>query len=442
MKPLSLLGTCILLSLLAALAGGCHCEIAPPQATFLPPDPELHRHTVDAEQFDAAVLPPGDTLDLVFPCPPQLDAFPSGLKGEISDKTVTVWRSQNLTARSAVALQSPQALTLNFTSPQQYNFVVQPGIAVKPGDANNDGRINMLDLYPIAKAMYEQGGSFVLPQPSGVVSSPDTGQTYQRNATNKYWTWPGSPRAIDYVHADCNLDNVIDRRDADFLQAHLRPMKLPHMLQSAVGQIRLRAVPTGPIQVLQNSGLGYPQVRVWYDIQYASPTPDTILGIIFTRPVAEANPPGQPGAPRYAVRFIQGRTDNSALVQSPKGGLVLQQFWRDVSIQLPDSCPIEAFKAVSKPLDVGVFNLEGPQRLSSGHSCFNCGVTLDDIMGAVVNQGAPIYQHLTNVVVFSMNSAGQIEATTAECSFDATSLGEQGIEILEGPPADWYTKLQ
>lgn len=440
-KPLLLLTAVAMLFIV-----GCKCSIEQPQATFVAPLKGKH-HRIAAADFGTAIVHPGDTLTLDFPCAPELPALPEGVEGLVNGNSATIWTSaprfENAAAKSLNFGPAANSFkhVIQFTTPQ-YAVTMQSGENFLPGDANADGKRDMLDVYPIARAIWELGGGIDWDIPNfDPLTAPnplDTNQTYLRPATNSTWQWTANGSVVDYVHADCNFDGTVDMDDLELLKKVLEPSQLPNFLNGAYSGITINATHYGDVEVFQPSTQSYPEVRAWYDISINSTNGiDSILGVVFTRAVDEV-PPNPPAGAVYKVKAIQADVTGSALFATETDRIFYQRYWDNIKIDLPDSCEL-APGVVSRPLDVGIFNRTGPQAISSGDRLINCCVTIDDILRQVQNGTTPIYQHLINVVVFSVDAAGNITATTTNCEFDAVKLNPENIKIYKKIPSNWWS---
>jgi hypothetical protein len=417
------------------LFAGCVCEFDQPTKTYVGEEGARH-HRILASEFGQVMIDAEDTLSLEFSCPPVLPALPAGLSGKVMDNTAMLWREPmqpNTNARSTPNL-STGTFQLNFAQPV-YAVKLSTPVEFLPGDANADGERNILDLYPIARVIWEHGGGIDWDIPNFVPLSGqlDTNATYTRPATELNWTWNNTGADIDLVHADCNFDGTVDMRDVEFLEKVLEPSQLPDMLKGAYSNLQLEAVRQPRMEFYND------EVRTWYDIQITGLAPNAsqkILGVVFSRPVDEIR--GD-----YQVLHIQASMEDSDLFDNKDGQMIsIQHFWDDIDIDfVSDTCQNEDAVAC-RPLDVGAFNRTGPRTLQNGHKCISCGVTIDDVLGSV-QAGGPIFQHFINVVIFSLDADDNIVATTTSCSFDAITIEDTGIKdtTYTSPPADWWSEL-
>lgn len=419
---------------------GCNCTFQQPSDSFVAPLKGKH-HDISAEDYGTAIVKPGDTLTVMFPCAPLLPNLPAGVNGSISGNEVSLWTNSGAAGTGTTSIGGPAPFRhlIQFTTPA-YTLTLQSGENFLPGDANRDGERNMLDLYPIARAIWEHGAGidWDLPNfdPNTAPNPVDTNQTYLRPTTGETWLW--GPVDIDYIHADCNFDGTVDMDDLELLKKVLQPTELPNFLTGAYSGITLSATQYGDIEVFQPSTQSYPELRARYEISINSTNgKDSILGVVFTRAVDEM-PGSTPAGAIYKVKAIQADVTGSAFFSAESDRIFHQRYWSDIKIDLPDTCEL-APGVVSRPLDVGIFNRNGPQAISQGARMINCCVTIDDILRQAQNGTTPIYQHLINVVVFSMDAAGNITATTTNCEFDAVKLNPENTKIYKRAPRDWWS---
>ncbi|MEM7038857.1 MAG: hypothetical protein AAF570_17885 [Bacteroidota bacterium] len=412
---------------------------------------------IKAADYDEIVIAGGRKIWVDFPCKPVAKDVPKGVEVKIDGNSALIMIREKTAAfinnggKSAKTTQNinatftpmgnAQSLNVFFSSPN-FTLKLTPKLPVLPGDANADGRRTMMDLFPIALATWKFGPNGLnlggVPNlQAGPPPSPlDPNMFYNRTPTGAYWSWNATGQQIDFAHADCNLDGVVDQDDAATLYSLLEPAMLPDMLTGGYTGIELEAVQNGPIEILPaiaNPNSSEDQARAWYDIRLAGTTKeDSILGVIFTRCVSEV-----PNGPqRYRIDTMQANTDNSDLIGAPQEMLGLQRFWRDSKIDVVDSC-LYHMESVPKLLDVGIFNVNNPQRMTAGHQIISCGVTIDDIM-RVVQTGAPIFQHNINAVVFKLDNGG-VSAHAVDCSLDRATVDTVGKIVHEKPPKNWPT---
>ena len=448
------------------LATGC-CEFTIREGTFQPKPNRSRIHNMNAGAFTNVELPAGDTLRIHFPCVAEEPEVSEGLHYQLKGNAVDLWRTEAPHAPSSpLAKNNPdssstnpsssktQANTANLSNPSSTNpsssltatfptvnyaislspvpipALTQQGIA---GDANNDGKINMLDLFPIAHGIYQfTGAAGLVPNQSSFVrpSPYPPGTPFTRPSSQVAWWSTLQNRPIDFAHADCNGDKRIDQQDLVFIQNALDPLQLPQALQAPHSQTGLEAVSIDSIERYFNPITQTHQIRAWYDIQVTTSQPQTILGVVFTRTVTEK-------PLEYQVVGIQAVFNRSDFVTSSELFLVHQAYWDGIEIKLPRKCRSRERKV--KPLDVGVFNTKFHLTPQHGDCILTCGVTLDDILRTNdPNDGVThIDQHLTQALVFA-EQEGQIVAYSVDCNFDSIDLEEvEHIQYGEVAPDDW-----
>lgn len=398
------------------------CPPPPPNGCTTPIDPNqafpVHNlgygagARLDVTQYDAITLRRGDQVTLLFPCPPVLAAAaPTGL-------TVAINGDSALVTVSTTGVATGASLTLFFSTPS-YEFTVNVVGDVWPGDANADGRRNMHDLMPIALGirLHISGpGATALNYP------PDPGQMLAfhdiSDWTGKTFVFGGDP--INFKHADCNLDGKITREDVEYLRAVLGPVAPPNLLADAVHGMRLRAVydTQNPIEITiaEDGQMG---VRIGFDIEVEDPNgyADTIFGVLFTRPVTET---ADYQVDTTTFRFLG---PNLFGVQGADVMLWGQRFWHTLNIVNHSKSCIDVS---DKPLDVGVFKVEGPlPDLGSANSarCGNCQVTLIDILrsGQPMPSSIDFQHHLINGVAYTLSGSG-LGIQSLDCENTSTQI--------------------
>lgn len=392
--------------------------------------------TLVVEQFKGIAMRPGDTVVLKFPCQVGMpQTIPTGFGVTIQDVYAKLWRL-GIVAPPPAGGNLATTATVSFSSPQYALEVFQAAAdQVWPGDANADGRRNLLDLLPIAEGIKEfRRLAFQSPacsfQANAVLSYPpqpggtdEMSTLYEVCPLQKSFDWAGTQ--IDYVHADCNLDGKIDETDADYLMSVLEPMYLPEFLKSPVQGTELSAglstvhglVPSVQVEPAPDNRF---TVTIPFDINIVSTNGvplNNIVGLAFERPVAES---AQYRLYRTALVFQQSAIFTATGVDP--NTLWRQKFWGNLAINyLNGSCA----GITDRVLDVGAFRLDtnslgGNSTLCAGQ----CLVTLDDILRAILLDPAHVVtlaQHTVNGVVF-VNQGGNINAESMNCTSDVTRV--------------------
>jgi hypothetical protein len=400
--------------------------------------------TISVEEYDHISMRPGDTITLAFPCEvSKPTAIPTGFGISTRGNYARLWRSQQSSTPEDshpkgggggqnTAPFGPSNVVVSFTSPQ-YNFVtyLTPSTSIWPGDANVDGRRNMLDLYPIALGILQFGRHPISAAPCNFQTNPPLsyppvqGGNYQTDAIydvcpwGTTFTWNGIP--IDFMHADCNLDRKIDEIDADYLMAVLDPMYLPQFLNSPTQNTTLNAAFPSAFGVDPQVRLepdGHFTLQIPFDINIVNTnglTAKEIVGLAFERPVAESQ--------QYHLLKTELFLDHSALFAAqPTQTLWRQKFWGDFFIRyLSGSCGGSS----DHVLDVGAFRLGdfNPSGASTMYAGL-CMVTLDDILRTLLLDPAHAFdlmQHTVNGVVF-VNQGGTITAESVNCTSDTSHV--------------------
>jgi|GEM_PF-6410754 len=430
----NILVLCFLISLVIT---GCDCKVSQGTETYLPTSGRGPIHKIQTSQYGTAEIPDTDTIELVFPCIPEPPELTPGLESRIGGRSVYLWFKADASANSKTSRRAAGPLQARFPiSNYTLNLSrsINRQVQVLAGDANNDGKIDMLDVYPIAEGIRKFAGN-PIPNFASPINNPIGNTTYARPKTDSTWTWNLQPTTVDFVHADCNMDGRINEADLNFIKPLLTPMKLDTMLRGGISGLKLTANVSNnfQVEVYNNTAQSRHEIRAWYDIRFdVSALPGKILGVAFTRPVAE-----DPGI--YEVLHIQASTQYSRVFATPSDMLGHQHYWDNLHIQMPDECP--GHSGVSHLLDVGVFNIQDPFHPTSGDCIISCGVTIDDMLRtAGTGQVRNIFQHLMNVVIFTTNAQGGVTVVTAECDFDALDLSKADVTIHpKGElPSDWW----
>lgn len=373
---------------------------------------------LDVTEVDAISLRRGDQVTLLFPCEPVLGTpVPAGMSVAIntSDHTavISVLNTNDVTVGTTY--------TIPFSTPS-YEFNVHVVGDVWPGDANADGRRNMHDLMPIALGIrYHING----PVPSAALSYPPSVTEMNIFRDIPDWSGPGSEfefadRMINFKHADCNLDGRINLQDIEYLRTVLGPVMPPNFLMDAVNGMQLRAVydPNFPIVPTFDED-GNCGLRIAFDIEVSDPQGyvDSLFGVLFTRPVAEA---ADYQVDTTTFNFPLPNIFNTNVNETMLWG---QRFWDEIDMyNTQEDCA----GAIDKPLDVGVFKVNGPlSTVGSTNStrCGNCQVTLLDVLrvGEPLPSTLDFQHHLINGTAYTFNETG-LTATPLQCESNSTPI--------------------
>lgn len=373
--------------------------------------------TLDVSVYDGASLRRGDVVTLHFPCAPTLAvASVPGLQIDITGQDVKIMVLASVGAPGSHAL-------VPFSTPN-YEFEINVLPDVWPGDANADGRRNMHDLMPIAlgirNAVSGAAGTPLAYPPNPV----------QMNAFQNVADWPGKQftfagRDINFKHADCNLDGVIDFADVEYLYAVIGPVAPPDFLNDAVNGMRLKAIydPNRPIDYTITES-GEVAMQIDFDIEFADTTgfTDSIFGVLFTRPVTET---AAYQVDTTTFRFLLPNVFTRDVTGAMLWG---QRFWDALDVTSDeDSCG----GVVDKPLDVGVFKIDGPLfKVSQTGSARigNCQVTLIDILhpGQPLPPTLDFHHHLLNGAVYTLGADG-LSINSLSCESTVTSIDLTGL---------------
>jgi hypothetical protein len=434
----------LLWGLVSLLYMGCQpeCIIGPP--TKQPADGTMpyfgQGDTIRVEEYNTIAMRQGDTIRLKFPCAvTKPDSVPSGLDLSLKGNIVTLWAIREpgdgavhkINQLPGGGSGSMVAYKLVFTGPLfQFTANVYPNTAMWPGDANNDGFRNMLDLYAIAfaKTQYKSAcyrdatcSTAIAPQ---ILSYPPQASDMGIQGIPPGWASAGTftwkSQQVSYVHADCNLDGYINDLDALYLLAVLEPVYHTNFLTSALGSVKLNAAYEAPINGLQpeiDSRTGKFILELPFGISLAANqtiTPDSIFGVVFARPVAETQ--------QYKLHRTQMDFSSPGIFVFP---LWLQKFWPNYSISYPDND--ECGSASDRVLDVGVFKRDtGAWATGWGDRIGLCQVIIIDILS--IAGGGPsvplnLIQHAVNGVAFVKDGTGQYVPVATECTSDTTQIG-------------------
>lgn len=306
-----------------------------------------------------------------------------------------------------------------------YTLDITYGPFIWPGDANGDGRRNMLDLWPIVEHRGLENGMV-----NGVFSGPSRSQVLDdpadENFVNRLWPatspinylsgnpanhfqWNGSP--VPASHFDADGNGIVEEADLPYIWANATPMYLPHFLRSQVNPgLKLRAVYGGYTTRLADGKLVVPYDIVLDQLPVGVNSLN-ISGVIFSRPVTET--------PDYQVHRIQGDMSKSELfIPDSVSHIIGKPLYHDtVGVSnISGQCGIEA---VDKVIDVGVFNSEKRYVGTVGSIALTCLVTLDDIFRvAGTNQGnVPLIFHTYQGIIF-VSSGTLAGPQFADCTSD------------------------
>lgn len=391
-------------------ATGSTLPVVQPLAKYPPNDSSYGAFAnIPTQTYDSAMLRQGDQTWLVFPSSNvSITAnYPSQCSVQIVGNTASV------TLVHPSGSISPY-ISLPFTvDGSDYTFtLVDRTDWVWPGDANADGRRNMLDLYPIALGVSQTIQD--IPPYQNATTPTDTNQLYRRAAHVKTFTWGN--KQVNFCHADANGNGYIFKDDIDWTIAKLRPIFSPTFLADQINGYELVATPLlddfAPFIDPQGD------VNLWapyqIDIENTSLAPttlDTLIGVIFSRNVTET------------VDYQVGGTEfllNSQVFTDPDRDFWRQRYWDEWGMKFNgESCK----DAEDKVLDVGL--VTGRKitvaAIQANHCNVGiCGVTLVDILKTGnLGRDIPIFLHTVNGTLFTLQN-GIPTAGSVECSSDTT----------------------
>jgi hypothetical protein len=457
-----------LMGLATLLLPGCP---PPPPVCFIAPPSQQPQVTpyfgrngsIHVEEYNEVYLRYGDTITLQFPCPVAAPLHPpDGVTVKVEGDRAKVVATPSSRTRNATAktqeTTSPATIEITFPSPS-FGFTVHPispDQAIWPGDANADGYRNMLDMFPIVNAIKDGVSDPCLAGSNNCAGTPaqlgipiaDAVNSMQTLITRTPWGIPNiawGEDTVDAMHADVNMDHIIDTLDILYLREVMEPMFLPEFLQSASNGLELTASLSATVmpEATPNLTTGKFNVSIPFDIALADPStsnaiPNKIFGVAFTRPVAEPLP----------SRLISTSfdLDNNGLFPNTMHRSWAQKFWPGFSLSYPNS---GCSDAEDRPLDVGLFRWDSLGAPISSNRCGLCMVNIEDILMPAGGSGSPIpitlVQHLVNGVVFAEDDNGQLQATTVECTTDNTTVpldnwcNQPGVIILDGLEDDGGT---
>jgi hypothetical protein len=363
--------------------------------------------SINADAYSSATLRPGDKITLNFDCVPALAQNPTtGAIVAPNGNAVTITMAQSFS----------DSVIIDFTTPN-CSFTIHEG-NVWPGDANADGRRNMHDLMPICYGIRNQIALGTVATPLSFPPVPAQMHALRlRPLSGKNLVVGGD--TIDLVHADCNLDGLIDTRDIAYLMAVLVPALPPNYLVDKMQGIALEAsMAEPPVVVLTQDSFG---LRIPFEIKAGSNTPmQNIFGISFTRSLTE-----MAGIRVAATDFVYQPGD--VFFGPDNIRCMRQRFWDDIDVAIADTTCISH---IDKPLDVAMFALSDPVvSIDSGARIGNCNITLLDVMRTAnpAGQIPLLFQHITGGIAYTYAGDQGLVAHAVSCSIDSASVDMRAI---------------
>lgn len=359
-------------------------------------------------QYDKVNLRAGDLTWLVFPCS-TVTIDPTSFTG----CTVTIYG--NMAAIKLANNNGLQDVGLDFSvDGSSYHFtIVNKTGWVWPGDANADGRRNMLDIYPVALGMADPNTHLNISSYQN--QDPHHNELVQRINSGQRFTWIDHP--IDFVHADANGDGILSQNDIDITHQKLTPLFLPSFLDDAINGYQLEAT---ALEDQFKPIISGTEVQLWapfqIDIKPASLNnnqTDSLIGIIFSRNVTETDD-YQVGGTEFLL--------NDQIFSNPDKDFWRQRYWVQLGLQYSSEPCLEA---EDKVLDVGLMSGRSirEERIEASNCRVGiCGVTLIDILKTSnIGRNIPIYLHLVNGAIFTLQN-GFPQMGNIECSSDTTEF--------------------
>lgn len=359
--------------------------------------------TVDVRYFSEALMEPGDVIWIEFPCdvdyvethgryPGVPTVTVTGNIAEVELQSATIPGAERPLSAVSVYINSYR---LEFMLPNSEPFIFKitelPVGMVKylPGDANGDGRVDMMDLAPVAFAIGRQNsGNSVGP---GRIELDSSGK-WAKKWTDT-WIWDGPVKqTINYVHADCDGNGVVDKDDFKTITERLLPMEVTLFLEDHYSQTEFRAVYNGPNEYRAAIGDDPAVVLLPYDIEVIDPPSLPMLGYVFLRPLVETED--------YRTVDLRVSFDGSALLRSGDTHFGRHELRDPCDFQPPGTdCAIEG--AVTKIAEVGLFNLDNSYSLTNTDLVNSCIIEIFDPSPAMISGGGiDIRQYVFDGMMF------------------------------------------
>lgn len=406
-------------------------------------------NTIKALYFSEVWLYPGDTVWLEFPCTNPGSPSVSGSGVYTADSSSTVKKITTSTSVSA------SQVVVDFSA-LNYKFVlnflpISPAkkIPARVGDANADGRVDMLDLAPIAHAMHLTRLSSPRAPSLGASLRDTFGAVNWVKPSGYTWKWGGFVQeVIDFSHSDFNGDGKIDRTDFKMLVRRLNPIDMPLYLRDGLSDLEFTVVrdPILPIICFPAIGGEPPHVEVPYTVEVVGGTTSDVLGIVHRRPITETN--------CVKIKEVRPGLDDAFIVND-SAMLGHHELWRGGQLYLENLCTASQTTTLGV-IDIGIFGGVKLHRLGPGLKVMDCIVDIQDIGRRIARGQCPIVQYDFDGLVFSVNKTG-IVAGPADCNQDSLTLqpsdtcfsdttivtrdqvGDYGREKGSTPSAPWQS---
>lgn len=391
---------------------------------FSDPNGGQSTNTIPVSYFNSAWVAPGEMIWLDFKCDPG-----QVLVRENNGPGMELTASKLSNNRVRVKIPSKDRLggplskwphidsvKLYFPEiPFEFRVKILPSdplvIPVRPGDANADGKVNIMDMAPIAAGIYHHKHHDLpsIPNSTPVYTTP--GVNWVKPWGNS-WQWKGLVNeAIDYAHADCNADGTIDRSDFELMKTKLEPIDLSLFLKDFVNDLKFEVEPDPNKQAICFPALDgqNPKVEVPYLVTLDNPNNPpigNILGIVHRRPLT------QDGCSK--VIAIKPGLDNG-FVDATDNPLGYHEFWEEQDLYLEGLCSTDATTEVGV-VDIGLFSTEKLHALADNDKIMDCIVDIDDIGRRACQGLCPVVQHDLEGFIFTMDANGQLDVLPTVCS--------------------------
>lgn len=385
-------------------------------------------NTVPVVYFNEAWMAPGDQLWLEFPCIPGSSFnVSSSIPGHIQSSRhshLAILPPLGNKIQLSLSQTSPafqpiyEKVVIDFKNGTNVFFTftvnIRPKtkIPVMRGDANGNGKVDMLDLAAIAEGMFQR-----LPLMS-VSNRPQTQPVNWVSPWGYSWKWGGLVNeVIDFAHADMNGDGLIDEKDLLILIDEIGPIDLDLFLKDGINNAEfvVKRNTTQPIICFPAIAGSSAHVEIPYTV-FNSTTPiDAVLGIVHRRPLTE-NSCGRINSlkPELESGFFSGS----------EGLLGHHELWRGNNMHLENLCLKNSDVSVAV-VDIGMFDTDNRKSLGSGDKIMDCIVDIDDFSGKITNGQCPIYQYDFDGILFGRGTQGGINIMPAKCSATKMRIASQ-----------------